>query len=277
MDNLHNWDDLKNSKTLEQIRKDWQKLLLDETKNENAYHSFIASNPYFFISFIESYLAISKLKLGSEYESDFVVVHEGYSDGTIYEFIEIESPHTKLFDSKGKPTAKFNAALQQIMDWKRFLIEEKSFFRKFLPTTTTKVIGKSRLRFKIIIGRRTDNKEELEKRRQYSDTNDIEIMSFDRLTDILMMRKGFNNEPSIFSGQMHFLDDPEKKNRLANPFFECVNDSTWKKICKAGHETHFHTNYLDAILNNRTYSKYFEMFKKETAANMNCVKKQIKS
>jgi Domain of unknown function (DUF4263) len=261
---LYNWESLKNSKTLEQIKKDWENLLKDETQNESAYHSFIASNPYFFISFIESYLAISKLKLGSEYESDFVVVKEGYSDGTIYEFIEIESPHTKLFDSKGKPTAKFSTAIQQIMDWKRFLIDEKSFFKKFLPTTSTKIIENSQIRFKIIIGRRLENKEDQEKRRQYAETNNIEIISFDRLTDVLMMRKNFQNEPMIHSGQMHFLDDLEKKNDLANPFFECVNDSSWKKICKAGHEKHFYTNYLDEILAHRTYSKYFEMFKEET-------------
>lgn len=267
MNKTYNWESLKDSKTLEQIKKDWEDLLDDKTRNENAYQSFIASNPYFFISFIESYLAISKLKLGSEYESDFVVVKEGYSDGTIYEFIEIESPHTLLFDSKGKPTAKFNAALQQIMDWKRFLTEEKSFLKKFLPTTTTKIIGQSRIKFKIIIGRRNDNKEELEKRRQYAETHDIEIISFDRLTDMLMMRKKFNNEPMINSGQMHFLTDLDKKNNLANPFFECVNDSTWKKICKAGHDKHFHTNYLDEILAYRTYSKYFEMFKDETDTN----------
>lgn len=267
MQELYNWGSLKNSTTLEKIKSDWLNLLNDTTQNENAYHKFIASNPFFFISFIESYLAISKLKLGAEYESDFVVVKEGYSDGTIYEFIEIESPHTQLFDSKGKPSAKFNAALQQIMDWKRFLIDDKNFFKKFLPTTSTKIVGDSRIRFKIIIGRRTENKDEVEKRRQYAEIHNIEIISFDRLTDILMMRKGFHNDPLIYSGQMHFLDDAEKKNSLANPFFECIGDSTWKKICKAGHNKHFHTNYLNEILNNRTYSEYFDMFKNETATN----------
>jgi hypothetical protein len=267
MTETYNWENVLNSSTLKRLKNDWINLLDNANCKERDYHDFLSSNPYFFLTSIESYLVISKLKLGSEYETDFVVVREGYSDGTIYEFIEIESPHTNLFDSTGKPTSKFNSALQQIMDWKRFLKNEKNFFRKFLPTTSTKVINDSKIKFKIIIGRRTNNKEELEKRRQYSEEYNIEILSYDRLTEILNSRRLFLNEPTIFSAQMEFLDAPLKKNQLANPFFCCTSDSTWKTICKAGHTGHFYYNFLDKILSNRTYSDYFEEFKKETAAN----------
>lgn len=259
---LFNWEALSKSLTFEKLKGDWAKIIGDTSLTENEYHKFLFSNPYFFLTDIESYLVISKLKLGSEYETDFVVVKEGYSDGNIYEFIEIESPHTKLFDSSGKPTSKFNLALQQILDWKRFLKTEKNFFKKFLPTTSTKIIKESKIKFKIIIGRRTNNQEELEKRRQYCEEYNIEIISFDRLTEVLN-HKFFSNKPLIFSAQMDFFDNIQKKNQLANPFFECITDSAWKSICKAGHTQHFYYNSLNNILSNRTYSRYFDEFKKE--------------
>ena len=262
---IQNWENILKTETNKSILKDWEKLLENTELKERDYHSFLFSNPFFFLTILESYLVISKLKLGSEYETDFVVVKEGYSDGTIYEFIEIESPHTKLFDSSGKPSAKFNSALQQIKDWKRFLKNEKSFFKKFLPTTSTKIINESKIKFKIIIGRSPITEEETEKRRQYAEENDIEILSFDRLTNQLKNRRHFDNEPSIYSAQMDYLEDMSKKNQLANPFFECVTDSTWKKICRKGHTKHFYTNYLDEILKNRTYSKYLEEFKNKNS------------
>lgn len=264
MEELFNWESIKDSKALQQLREDWHNLLNDATQKEIKYHNFIASNPYFFIAFFDSYLSISKFKLGNYYETDFVVVREGYSDGTIYELIEIESPHIKLFDKKGNPTKSFNNAIQQILDWKRFLSTNSDFIKKNLPTTSTRLTGESRIRFKILIGRRLENKDDIDKRQQYSELHNIEIISYDRVTDFLELHKGFHNHPMIYSGQMSSLRNPAKKNELANPFFECISDSTWRKICKAGHTNHFHTNFLDEILSNRTYSKYFEIFKKET-------------
>lgn len=262
MEKIYDWTKLANSETYNLILSDWEKLLNDESLKEKEYHKFLASNPHFFLPYFDSYLVISKLKLGSEYETDFIAIQEGYSDGTRYEFIEIESPHTNLFDASGKPTAKFNAALQQIKDWKRYLIKDKSFMQKFLPTTSTSIISDSRISFKIIIGRSPKTEEEAEKRRQYSEDEKVEIISFDRLTEFFKARRHFKNEPFIRSAQMDYLVDEFKKNQLANPFFECVNDSTWKKICKKGHIKHFYFNFLDDILQNRTYSHYFEHFKK---------------
>ncbi|MEA5258125.1 DUF4263 domain-containing protein [Arcicella aquatica] len=259
----YNWGNISKSVTYQNIITDWVNLLNNNCLKEADYHKFLSENPYFFLTPIDTYLVISKLKLGSEYETDFVMVKEGYSDGTIYELIEIESPHAKLFDKSGKPTATFNSALQQILDWKRFLKNDKHFFRKFLPTTNAKIINESRIEFKLIIGRRSENQEELEKRRQYAEEYKIKIISYDQLSEIAQSRKIFPNEPLISSGQTHFLEDINKKNQLANPFFSCINDSTWKTICRAGHTKHFYTNYLDSILEARKYSKYFDDFTKE--------------
>ena len=257
----YDWSKLTQTEIYRDVLSRWESLVDNKALKEKDYQEFLRTHPAIFLTITESYLVISKLKLGSEHETDFVVVREGYSNGTIYELIEIESPHTKLFDSSGKPSSKFNMALQQVRDWKRWLVDNKNQFKRILPTINTKVLQNSRIQFKIIIGRRTDDLLELEKRSQIADTEKIEIISFDRLTDIARKRRSFQNESSISSGQMHFNVTYEQENELANPFFECITDSEWRKMCYKG-STHFHTGQLENILKTRTYNEYFDKFKR---------------
>jgi hypothetical protein len=259
VEKAYDWTNFPKTKLYFKIVSEWEKILEDKNLKEQDYHSFLQANPAIFLTFSESYLTVSKLKLGSDYETDFVNIEEGYSDGTIYELIEIESPHTTLFDQKGKPTAKFNAALQQIRDWKRFLINNKSEFKKIFPTVSTKVIKDSRVRYKIVIGRRTNSQEDLEKRRQISEQENIQIVSFDRLTDMAKNRMAFPNKALIFSAEMESIPF-ELKNNLANPFFECISDSMWRSICKKGH-AHIYSRMIEDILQVRTYNKYFDEYK----------------
>lgn len=257
---MYNWEALTKTSLYQTILRDWQELLDDNKLKELDYHNFLYSTPAIFLIDDNAHLVISKLKLGADYETDFVIVKEGYSEGTIFELIEIESPHSNLFDKSGKPTAKFNCALQQIRDWKRFLINNKSTFKRVFPTVNTRIITDSRLHFKIIIGRRNNNLEELEKRRQISEQENVEIISFDRLTEMAQRRRLFFNDSYIVSGQMDDVDY-KIKNELANPFFECISDSQWKRMCNKG-LSHFYTGMIDQIIQNRTYNKYFDEFKK---------------
>lgn len=260
MAETYQWSKFTKTKLYASIICEWEMMLNNDTLKEQDYHRFLFKNPSMFLICHDAYLVLSKIKLGMDYETDFVIVEEGYSEGTIYELIEIETPHTKLFDNKGKPTAKLNSSLQQIRDWKRYLINNKSFLKRTFPTSNTKIIRDSKLKFKIIIGRTTENLEELEKRRQIAEENNIEIISFDRLTEFARHRQLFFDEARIMAAQMDAVSY-HKKNQLANPFFECTNDSTWRQICKNGH-SHFYSNNLDIILQNRTYSEHFESFKR---------------
>ncbi|MDY3337643.1 DUF4263 domain-containing protein [Riemerella anatipestifer] len=252
------WSALAKSELYKTIISEWEDLLSNKNLKEKDYQSFLQSNPSFFFTSHDSYLVVSKLKLGSSYETDFVVIKEGYSDGTEYELIEIESPHTPLFDTSGKPSAKFNSALQQIRDWKRFLINNKTEFQRIFPTSSTKIIKDSKLSFKIVIGRRTHNLDDLEKRRQIQEQEKIEIVSFDRLTEIAKSKVFFPNEPMIYSAQMDNIEFT-LKNQLANPFYKCINDSTWRAMCRKGH-SHIYSNLIREILNNREYSHYYKEF-----------------
>lgn len=208
----YDWTKFRTSAIYQDILNTWEGMLNNTQLKEQDYQYYLQNYPAVFLTVEESYLVISRLKLSSNYETDFVIVKEGYSNGTEYELIEIESPHTKLFDKAGKPSAKFNAALQQIRDWKRLLINDKPLFYRTFPTDNAKVIRDSKLSFKIIIGRRTDDLEELEKRRQIAEQENIEILSFDRLMDIAQWRRHYFDHARIYSGQM---DDV--------PFFKKTN------------------------------------------------------
>lgn len=260
---IYNWSDFSDSKLYKDIVFNWEQMLSNSKLKEQDYHNYLFENPAIFLAKHSCYLVISKLKLGTDYETDFVVVEEGYSEGTKFELIEIENPHTKLFDIKGKPTSSFNSALQQIRDWRRCLIENKSFFKRTFPTSTTRIVNNSKITFKIIIGRRSDNLEELEKRRQISEEQNIEIISFDRLTEIAK-QKLFFNESRIFAGQMNSVSS-YLKNELANPFYKCTTDSEWRKICNRGH-SHFYSNLIENIVKMRTYNEHFEEFKRNQSS-----------
>lgn len=259
LNHQYDWNELLGTKIWNEIKQEWKLLIENKQLKESAYHAFLRKHPLLFLCTYRSYLAISKLKLGANYETDFVIVEEGFSEGTKYELIEIESPHTKLFNSNGTPSAKFNSALQQIRDWRRFLKDNRNIFSKAFPTTSTRIDTDSKLSFKIIIGRRTTNKEELDKRHQISEENNIEIWSYDRLTDILESRMYFPDTAIIGSTQVQALPF-HILNELANPFFECTSDSDWRKICKKG-GSHIYYHIIHDILSIRKYNEYFDKFK----------------
>jgi hypothetical protein len=259
---MYDWTLLNSSKKyiIDDILTKWNNLL-NKNEKELKYHEFLADNASFFFADEVSFAIISKLKLGSELETDFVVIRDGFSNGTIFEFIEIEKPWSKLFNKNGNPSKDFNSSLQQIRDWKRWLIENKSYFRKFLPTINTRVVDSTHLKFKIIIGRRDNLSINSDKRLQIANENNIEIRSFDWLTDLLMKR--------LFCSQSYLNDKqnytPEVLNEIACPFNKALTDSAWKNICinnKVPH-SHIYSQITDVLIDNiQKSSLYYDFIKK---------------
>lgn len=103
---------------------------------------------------LNSLQVISKLMLGADYETDFVVIHEGASEGIIYELIEIESLHISAYTKKGQPYGRLTHAVQQIENWQQWMLENRYLFTKMLPNFNKRIIRDSNLRFTIVIGRR---------------------------------------------------------------------------------------------------------------------------
>jgi len=117
--------------------------LLSMNLTEKHYQKFLSDNAGLFLGNAECHLVINKLKLGSELETDFVTLSDGYSNGNIFELIEIKQPNARLFTEKGTITSEFNRATQQIRDWKRWLIDNRSWFKNYLPTVSTRVVSRS--------------------------------------------------------------------------------------------------------------------------------------
>jgi len=244
MDWYKNVQKLKN-----ELLAEWE-VLLNENGNENKYQSFLSNYAGLFLGNENCHLAISKLKLGSELETDFVTLTDGFSNGNVFEFIELKQPNTKLFTKNGTPTADFNRAIQQIRDWKRWLIDNKNWMKKHLPTTSTRVITDSNIKFKIVIGRRLDNIYEIDKRNQISEEIKAEIRSFDYLTDKVKSRIIY---PSTWlSADVDYLSD-----QLANPFFAAMTDAEWKKFCssKQLRSFHFYSHHCEEVLKSRKFHR----------------------
>ncbi|MBL1233205.1 MAG: DUF4263 domain-containing protein [Flavobacteriales bacterium] len=250
LDRKYNWISLEseNPGIIKNIISEWETLIEKELP-EKDYHEFLKEHAGFFFSDYNCYLTISKLKLSSELETDFINIKDQRSNGLIYEFIEIEKPQSKLFNSNGLPAKDFNSAIQQIRDWKRFLIENKSWFKKYLPTYSTRIISDSCIKFSIIIGRRTYNESEIEKRNQIASELGIEIRSFDYLTDLLRKRK-FYNQGCLDSEKGEIIE-----NQIENPFSKAITDSEWRKFCSRKFNwTHFYKNNCEEIVKLRKYN-----------------------
>ena len=227
---------------------DWEKLINQEL-TENNYQTYLTNNAGLFFGNENCHLVISKLKLGSELETDFITLTDGFSNGNQFELIEIKQPSAKLFTEKGVMTSDFNRATQQIRDWKRWLIDNPSWFKKHLPTVSTRVISESFLKFKIIIGRRITNQYEIEKRNQIGAEIGAEIRSFDYLTNKLKSREF--HPISWLSIESQCYDE-----EMANPFYIAMSDSEWKKFCNSGKlETfHFYSYHAKEIIERRKYN-----------------------
>lgn len=234
------------------IIAEWDNILSQDSP-ERIYQTFLSDHAGLFFGNENCHLVISRLKLGSELETDFVTLTDGFSNGNVFELIEIKQPSAKLFTDKGTMTYDFNRAIQQIRDWKRWLIDNKTWFKNFLPTNSTRVQSDSNLKFKIIIGRRQSNPFDIEKRNQIAEEIGAEIRSFDYLTDKLKSRQFYPN-----AWLSDDIDNYEEQ--LANPFYKSTTDSEWKIFCKSQRVagSHFYSHHYLDIIEDRKYSIDFE-------------------
>ncbi len=253
---IYNWESLEveNSPIIAGLVDSWKNMLNSNLK-ESDFHKFICDHAGFFFGSDNCYLTISKLKLGSDHETDFVNVIDQRSNGIIYELIEIEKPNSKLFTTSGVPAKDFSNAIQQIRDWKRYLIENKTWLKKYLPSQTTRIINNPGVIFTIIIGRRTENTLEIEKRNQIAGELKINIRSFDYLTDLLERRRFFNDACLDINSGLCL------ENQIENPFYKAINDSKWRKFCSSKFNwTHFYKNSCSEIIKIRDYNNLMQNF-----------------
>lgn len=230
------------------IINDWEDLL-KSVEVEHSYHSFIKKHAnLFFINGFDQFFAISKLKLSSGLETDFAVPTDERSLGLTWNFIEIKTPHAKVYTKDGVPSATLFKAIQQVSDWKHWLSNNRYEVEKLFHTMGVRVAKDPNFRFTIIIGNRENNKKYLSKRNNLLDSGEVRIRSFDYLTDNLK-RKYYRDSVRLLDGNWDHFHEKERK-MLANPFLEALTDSQWKKITSNPEVTipHFTTQSASILL-----------------------------
>jgi Domain of unknown function (DUF4263) len=217
---------------LRTIVSDWRAMIsCDERRIEADYHSFIAKHAgFFFVEHgIDYPIVLSKIKLGSAFETDFVVCRDGRSLGLKYEFVELETPDSRPFTKDGCPTARLSRAIQQIEDWRGWLAANRNEAKRLFPSWAFLHNDQPTFDFAIVIGTRENSAQWAHKRNALGERLNISIRSYDALTDVLENRRF----PALETSRVDAAILPPVKvlHELANPFFCCLH------TCRLGNDS----------------------------------------
>jgi hypothetical protein len=238
----------------------WEKLLQDRDSTEHDYHKLIAGHPAFF--FLQLWQVVSKPELGSEHQADFVLAFDQMSAGIHYRFIEIESPHAVAYTASGNPSARLTHAIQQVMDWKRWIKSNRSQYKKLFPSKYARVQEFDNLSYCIYIGRRDQSSRLTALRNEFSKEVGIGIRSFDSLMDRLK-DMGFRDLLSPPGNEGERLDIV-MRNKLANPFLKAHSWGAWKDMVlnREFDYSHFLSNNATGLLEHRSENANLRRFQK---------------
>lgn len=119
-----------------------ENILEQEVRNENDIQKCISEYPILFgTEYVE---VMPKHKLGSEYETDYVLKR----NNGLYDVIELEASTHKLYTKDGNPTSNLTHAEQQIYDWLEWIEHNNSYAREtlkeFYTPTGYIIIGRSK-------------------------------------------------------------------------------------------------------------------------------------
>jgi hypothetical protein len=240
----------------------------DERRIEADYHSFIANHAGFFFveQGIDYPIVLSKIKLGSTFETDFVVCRDGRSMGLKYEFVELETPDMGPYTKDGSPTARLSRAIQQIEDWRGWLAANRDEAKRLFPSWAFLHNDHPTFEFTIIIGTRENSAQWAHKRNALGERLNISIRSYDALTDVVENRRFPALETSRVDAAV--LPPVEVLHELANPFFTAFTHADWAAIRA---EPRFNSRYHMIQLNaeillkhrklNSSYSDFLQSVK----------------
>jgi Domain of unknown function (DUF4263) len=224
---MHKWSLLNKERRglLDEVVRSWEALLGDTGLKELAYHTFLEDHSgLFFSNPFGTYIVISNLEMGADLKPDLVVVSDNQSYGFKYELIELESPHDRIFTSKGRQSAKLTHALQQVEDWQRWLEKHPDSAKELFPSKAHLLWGDPQLSYTVVIGRRDEVVRNNEIRIQKSSKYGCSIRSFDHITDRL--RRNIFLDVGLFEHDQHLTND--ERNRISSPFFRAMSSATWK-------------------------------------------------
>ena len=236
----------------------WKAILENERNNEEVYQQFIGENAGLF--FGQKSIVISKIPMGSDHVTDFVVATDTASYGFAYEFVELESPHTSAYTSKGNPSARLSMAIQQVMNWQRWLDANRSEAKKAFPSKPFKLYESPNFSFTIYIGRSDRLDESLALRNIYAKKINVKLHGFDHLSERLR-EPMVGVFPLIFSSEMDSTM-PHLRNELANPFTSAYSWGDWREMVRHPEfsDTHMIADNWKLLLKYRRHSSAYKEF-----------------
>jgi len=240
---------------LRNVESAWRRLLSQEQAPEHRYHKFLADHAGLFFGYLP--LVISKARLGSDYETDLVFSLDESSAGIRYAFVELESPHAATHTKAGDPSAAMTHAIQQVMNWKRWLKSHRGECKQLFPSVYFAKQEFEHFSFGIFIGRREQSPRRAALRNELAKELGIQIRSFDAFTEMLKL--------SVVHDLYH--DDALPlylRNQLANPFAKAYSWQAWKEMTleKEFQPHHFPERNAPALLEYRTCNPLFATFRR---------------
>jgi len=189
--------------------------LLDMQEGERGIASFLGENPQavywtFCRTGGHTRYVFKEFPIGTRYVADFVILNS-YSGLWEVMFIELEPVDDLTFNKSGTPTKRFLGSLKQVDDWVEYFDEHKLQIRSDLVrwAQTKDILGYSDPSFvcndsgdylvdpsttiwesfHVIIGRRHAlSKEGRRRKATYRTKRDVEVMSYDRILDMVKER-----------------------------------------------------------------------------------------
>jgi hypothetical protein len=237
---MHNWSLLNTERrgVLEEVVRAWKALLGNAKLKELSYHTFLEDHAgLFFSQPFGTYIVVSNIEMGAELKPDLVVVSDNHSYGFRYELIELESPHERIFTSKGRQSAKLTHALQQLEDWQRWLGKHSQSAKELFPSKSHSLWGDPQISYTVVIGRRDEMLRNNEVRIQKATKYHCSIRSFDYLTDRLRQNLFVND--NLFQRGQRLTD--EEVNRIVSPFFRAMSSASWRRYCNNPNFDHAHS------------------------------------
>ena len=245
---------------VKKILNGWETLLGNPSVPERVLHRFIARHAALFFGPFN--LIGSKIELGSDFQIDFVVGFDDRSAGILYQLVEIKLPTATPYTRSGNPSAQLAHAVQQILDWKRWIVTHRREYKKIFPSKYKRFEEQDNYRFLIYIGRRDEGSRLTSMRNEYAKQVGIEIRSFDSLTD-RPRTPLIPNRFGAYSSELQRLP-VRMSNWLVNPFSTAYSWAQWKNMM-AEHEfdpVHFPANSPEILLKYRTYGPGLNSFKR---------------
>lgn len=194
---------------------------LDDQRGERGISEFIKENPealYWTFCRVSGHcrFLFREFPLGSQYIADYVILNS-YSGVWEVMFIELEPVDDPVFNKSGTPSKRLAGAIKQVDDWTEYFDMHKDQVRADLVkwaktkdllkySDTDHISNQSgdyladpssylKDSYHIIMGRRNKLSREQHKRKaSYHARRKIEIMSYDRIKDLIDVRYK-NKEP----------------------------------------------------------------------------------